>query len=295
MEKKHIFTGTATALVTPMKEDGVDYEALGNLIDWQVASGVKALVVCATTGEAPTLTDNEHCKVLEFAIERSKHRVPSIAGTGSNDTAHAIMMTQFACAIGADAVLCVTPYYNRPTQSGLVASFTAIADAATAPVILYNVPSRTGTAIEPETFEVLADHPHIVGIKEASGRLPKIMETFRRVRGKLDVYSGSDDQILPLLAMGGKGVISVVSNVAPVQTVALCEKFFSGDLAGAADVQLALLPLIQALFSQTNPIPVKAALARMGRMEDRLRLPLTPMEEPFRGKLFALMEEMGLI
>lgn len=295
MEKKHIFTGTATALVTPMKEDGVDYEALGNLIDWQVASGVKALVVCATTGEAPTLTDNEHCKVLEFAIERSKHRVPIIAGTGSNDTAHAIMMTQFACAIGADAVLCVTPYYNRPTQSGLIASFTAIADAATAPVILYNIPSRTGTSIEPETFEVLGDHPNIVGIKEASGRLPKIMETFRRVRGKLDVYSGNDDQTLPLLAMGGKGLISVAANVVPAQTVALCEKFFAGDVAGAADVQLELLPLMQALFYQTNPIPVKAALARMGRIEDRLRLPLTPMEEPHRGKLFRIMEEMGLI
>ena len=295
MEKKHIFTGTATALVTPMKEDGVDYEALGNLIDWQVASGVKALVVCATTGEAPTLTDNEHCKVLEFAIERSKHRVPIIAGTGSNDTAHAIMMTQFACAIGADAVLCVTPYYNRPTQSGLIASFTAIADAATAPVILYNIPSRTGTSIEPETFEVLGDHPNIVGIKEASGRLPKIMETFRRVHGKLDVYSGYDDQTLPLLAMGGKGLISVAANVVPAQTVALCEKFFAGDVAGAADVQLELLPLMQALFYQTNPIPVKAALARMGRIEDRLRLPLTPMEEPHRGKLFRIMEEMGLI
>ncbi|MBO4418209.1 MAG: 4-hydroxy-tetrahydrodipicolinate synthase [Oscillospiraceae bacterium] len=295
MEKKHIFTGTATALVTPMNESGVDYEALGNLIDWQVASGIKALVVCATTGEAPTLTDNEHCKVLEFAIERSGHRVPIIAGTGSNDTAHAIMMTQFACAIGADAVLCVTPYYNRPTQSGLIASFTAIADAATAPVILYNVPSRTGTAIEPETFEILGDHPNIVGIKEASGRLPKIMDTFRRVRGKLDIYSGNDDQTLPLLAMGGKGLISVAANVVPAQTAALCEKFFAGDLAGAAEIQLELLPLMQAMFYQTNPIPVKAALARMGRIEDRLRLPLTPMEEPFRGKLFKLMEEMGLI
>lgn len=295
MEKKHIFTGAATALVTPMNESGVDYEALGNLIDWQVASGIKALVVCATTGEAPTLTDNEHCKVLEFAIERSQHRVPIIAGTGSNDTAHAIMMTQFACAIGADAVLCVTPYYNRPTQSGLIASFSAIADAATAPVILYNIPSRTGTAIEPETFDVLGDHPNIVGIKEASGRLPKIMETFRRVRGKLDIYSGNDDQTLPLLAMGGKGLISVAANVAPVQTVALCERFFAGDVAGAADIQLELLPLMQALFYQTNPIPVKAALARMGRIEDRLRLPLTPMEEPHRGKLFQVMEEMGLI
>ena len=295
MEKKHIFTGAATALVTPMDEAGVDYEALGRLIDWQIASGINALVVCATTGEAPTLTDNEHCKVLEFAIQRSKHRVPIIAGTGSNDTGHAIMMTQFACTIGADAVLCVTPYYNRPTQSGLIASFTAIADAATAPVIPYNVPSRTGTNIEPETYAVLAEHPNICAIKEASGRLPKIMETFRRVEGKLDVYSGNDDQILPLLAMGGKGVISVLSNVMPAKTVELCRRFFDGDVAGAAKLQLQLLPLIQALFSQTSPIPAKAALARMGMIQDRLRLPLTPMEEPHRTKLFARMAELGLI
>jgi len=295
MEKKHIFTGTATALVTPMNEAGVDYEALGKLIDWQIAAGVKALVVCATTGEAPTLTDNEHCKVLEFAIQRSGHRVPIIAGTGSNDTGHAVMMTQFACAIGADAVLCVTPYYNRPTQSGLIASFTAIADAATAPVILYNVPSRTGTNLEPETCGILADHPNICALKEASGRMPKIMETFRVVNGRMDIYSGNDDQILPLLAMGGKGVISVLANVVPAQAVALCDQFFAGDLAGAARLQLDLLPLIQALFSQTNPIPAKAALARMGMIEDRLRLPLTPMEEPFRSRLFARMQELGLI
>lgn len=295
MEKKHIFTGAATALVTPMKEGGVDYEALGRLIDWQIASGINALVVCATTGEAPTLTDNEHCKVLEFAIQRSKHRVPIIAGTGSNDTGHAIMMTQFACTIGADAVLCVTPYYNRPTQSGLIASYTAIADAASAPVILYNVPSRTGTNIEPETYAVLAEHPNICAIKEASGRLPKIMETFRRVEGKLDVYSGNDDQILPLLAMGGKGVISVLSNVMPARTVELCKRFFEGDVAGAARLQLQLLPLIQALFSQTSPIPAKAALARMGMIQDQLRLPLTPMEEPFRSKLYERMAEQGLI
>ena len=242
MEKKHIFTGAATALVTPMNESGVDYEALGKLIDWQIAAGIKALVVCATTGEAPTLTDNEHCKVLEFAIARSGHRVPIIAGTGSNDTAHAIMMTQFACTIGADAVLCVTPYYNRPTQSGLIASFSAIADASTAPVILYNVPSRTGTNIEPETCSVLADHPNICAIKEASGRLTRIMETLRLVDGRLDVYSGNDDQTLPLLAMGAKGVISVLANVVPAQAVALCEKFFDGDLQGAARLQLDLLP-----------------------------------------------------
>ena len=295
MEKTHIFTGTATALVTPMNESGVDYEALGRLIDWQIAAGVKALVVCATTGEAPTLTDNEHCKVLEFAIARSGRRVPIIAGTGSNDTAHAIMMTQFACAIGADAVLCVTPYYNRPTQTGLIASFSAIADASTAPVILYNVPARTGSSLEPETCGILADHPKICAIKEASGRLTKIMEILRVVDGRMDVYSGNDDQILPLLAMGAKGVISALANIVPAQTVELCDKFFAGDLKGAARLQLDLLPLIQSLFCQTNPIPVKAALSRMGLIEERLRLPLTPLEEPFRSRLFDKMAALNLI
>lgn len=295
MEKKHIFKGVGTALVTPMNESGVDYEALGRLIDWQIASGVNALVVCATTGEAPTLTDNEHCKVLEFAIQRSGHRIPIIAGTGSNDTSHAIMMSQFACTIGADAVLCVTPYYNKPTQSGLIASYTAIADAITAPVIVYNVPSRTGVNIEPETYGILAEHPNICGIKEANGRISKIAEAFRVVGDRLDIYSGNDDQTLPILAYGGKGVISVAANVVPDRMAALCQKFFAGDLAGAVRDQLTLLPLMQALFSQTNPIPAKAALARMGRIEDRLRLPLTPMEEPQRSKLYAKMEEMGLI
>ncbi|MBQ1372179.1 MAG: 4-hydroxy-tetrahydrodipicolinate synthase, partial [Oscillospiraceae bacterium] len=184
---------------------------------------------------------------------------------------------------------------NRPTQSGLIASFSAIADASTAPVILYNVPSRTGTNIEPETCSVLADHPNICAIKEASGRLNKIMETLRLVEGRLDVYSGNDDQILPLLAMGAKGVISVLANVVPAQAVEICEKFFAGDLQGAARLQLDLLPLIQSLFSQTNPIPAKAALARMGMMEDRLRLPLTQMEEPFRSRLFERMAELKLI
>lgn len=295
MEKKHIFTGVATAIVTPMNESGVDYEALGRLIDWQIESGVSAIVVCATTGEAPTLTDNEHCKVLEFAIKHSGHKIPIIAGTGSNDTAHAIMMSQFACAIGADAVLCVTPYYNKPTQTGLIASYTAIADAATAPVILYNVPSRTGTNIEPQTYSVLADHPNICAIKEANGRISKIAETFRLVGDRLDIYSGNDDQIVPILSLGGKGVISVLANVVPVQTVELCRRFFDGDVKGSAAMQLQLLPLIQALFAQTNPIPAKAALAKMGRIEDRLRLPLTPMEEPFRTKLYERMAELELI
>ena len=295
MEKRHIFTGTATALVTPMNSSGVDYDSLGRLIDWQIQEGVKALVVCATTGEAPTLTDNEHCKVLDFAIKRSKGRVPVIAGTGSNDTAHAIMMTQFACTIGADAVLCVTPYYNRPTQSGLIASFTAIADAATAPVILYNVPSRTGTAIEPETYGILADHPNICAVKEAGSNWTKIMETFRVVGDRLDIYSGNDDTIVPLLSMGGKGVISVLSNVAPRQAVAICDRFFAGNVAGAAEMQLAMLPLIRALFSQTSPIPAKAALAEMGKIEDVLRLPLTPMEEPHRARLMAQLKALGIL
>ena len=295
MEKQHIFTGVATALVTPMNDAGVDYDALGRLIDWQIDSGINALVVCATTGEAPTLTDNEHCKVLEFAIQRSQRRVPIIAGTGSNDTGHAIMMTQYACAIGASAVLCVTPYYNKPTQTGLIASYTAIADASTVPVILYNVPSRTGTNIEPSTYAALAEHPRICAIKEANGRISKIAEAFRLVGDKLDIYSGNDDQILPILAYGGRGVISVVANVAPVQTVELCRRFFDGDLKGSVAMQLKLLPLIQALFSQTNPIPAKAALAKMGMIQDKLRLPLTPMEEPFRSKLYERMEELGLI
>jgi 4-hydroxy-tetrahydrodipicolinate synthase len=295
MEKKHIFTGAATAIVTPMNDSGVDYEALGKLIDWQIASGISAIVVCATTGEAPTLTDNEHCKVLEFAIRRADRKIPIIAGTGSNDTGHAIMMTQYACAIGASAVLCVTPYYNRPTQTGLIASYTAIADASSVPVILYNVPSRTGTNIEPQTFGVLADHPRICAIKEASGNISKIAETIRVVGDRLDVYSGNDDQIVPILSLGGKGVISTFSNLMPAEAAAICRMFFAGDVKGSAALQLKLLPLIHALFSQTNPIPIKAALARMGLIRDQLRLPMTPMEEPFRSRLYDEMAALGLI
>ena len=295
MEHQHIFTGAATALVTPMHKAGVDYESLGRLIDWQIEEGIQALVVCATSGEAPTLTDNEHCKVLEFAIRRAEGRVPIIAGTGSNDTAHAIMMTQYACAIGASAVLCVTPYYNRPTQTGLIASFSAIADASSAPVILYNVPSRTGTNIEPQTYGVLADHPNICAIKEAGGDFTKIAETFRIVGDRLDIYSGNDDSIVPLLSLGGKGVISVLSNVLPRKTQELCTRFFQGDVAGSAKMQLELLPLIRALFSQTNPIPVKAALSMLGRCQDVLRLPLTPMEEPMRSRLADELNKLGLL
>ncbi len=295
MDRQHIFTGVATALVTPTCEAGVDYASLGKLIDWQIASGVSALVVCATTGEAPTLTDEEHCKVLEFAVQRAAGQIPIIAGTGSNDTAHAIMMSKCACDLGVSAVLCVTPYYNKPTQTGLVKSFHAIADASSVPVVLYNVPSRTSVNIEPATYVKLAEHPNICAIKEASGNIAKIVETFQLVGDKLDIYSGNDDQIVPILSMGGKGVISVLSNVMPAETVELCNRFFAGDIAGSAALQMKMLPLVKALFSQTNPIPAKAALARMGYCEDYMRLPLTPMEEPFRSNLYAQMENLGLL
>lgn len=295
MNQKHLFTGAATAIVTPVKESGVDYDSFGRLIDFQIESGIKALIVCATTGEAPTLSDAEHCETVKFAVRRANGAIPIIAGTGSNDTAHAIMMSKCAADDGADAVLCVTPYYNKPTQTGLIRSFSAIADASPIPVVLYNVPSRTSVNIEPETYGALADHPNICAIKEASGNLSKIMDTFRIVGDRLDIYSGNDDQIVPLLALGGKGVISVLSNVMPKETVEMCDRFFRGDLAGSMQMQLEYLPLIHALFSQTNPIPVKAALSAMGYCEDYLRLPLTPMEEPQRGRLFEEMRKLKLI
>ena len=294
MAKKHLFTGVGTALVTPMTDSGVDYESFGKLIDWQIESGAQALIVCATTGEAPTLSDEEHCRAMEFAVKRAAGRVAVIAGTGSNYTDHAVMMSRCAASIGADAVLCVTPYYNKPTQTGLVASFTAIADAIDIPVVLYNVPSRTGVNIEPATYGILAEHPNIAAIKEANGNLSKIVETFRIVGDRMDVYSGNDDQAVPIMAMGGKGVISVLSNVMPRQTQEMCEKLFAGDLAGSFRMQMEFLPLISALFSQTNPTPAKAALARMGYCRDLLRLPLTPMEEPFRSRLYAEMDRLGL-
>lgn len=289
-----IFEGAATAIVTPLTENGVDYEAFGKLIDWQIAQGVAALVVAGTTGESSTLTDEEHREVIAFAVKRAAGRLPIIAGTGSNDTAYAVDLTRFACEAGADAVLVVTPYYNKATQKGLVAHYTAIADAATKPVILYNVPSRTGCNILPATCLELAEHPRICAIKEACGDLSQIAETARLVEGKMDLYSGNDDQIVPLLSLGGKGVISVLSNVLPTETQKMCDLFFAGDKAGAAQLQEDYLPLIHALFSEVNPIPVKAAMAKMGFCENYLRLPLTPMEEEHQAVLFKEMQALGV-
>ena len=289
-----IFQGAATALITPLNENGVDYPAFERLIEWQIQEGINALVICGTTGEGSTLSDAEHRQVLKFAVDKVAGRIPMIAGTGSNDTAYAIDLTKYACQIGYDAMLVVTPYYNKTTQKGLIAMFTAIADASTKPVILYNVPSRTGVNIEPATYAELAEHPQISAIKEANGNISKIVETAALVGDKLDIYSGNDDQIVPIMACGGKGVISVLSNVVPKATVELCSKFLAGDVEGAMAMQKQYLPLTNALFSEVNPIPVKAAMAAMGFCEDYLRLPLVCMEDAHRQVLLQCMRDVGL-
>ena len=294
MRKESVFQGVATALITPTNEHGVDYPALKKLIDWQIQEGIDALVICGTTGENSTLTDAEHRQVLQFALEVADGRVPMIAGTGSNDTAYAVELTKFACQIGYDAMLVVTPYYNKTTQNGLVAMFTAIADASTKPIILYNVPSRTGVNIEPATYVKLAAHPQIRAIKEASGNISQIAQVAALCGEKLDIYSGNDDQIVPVLSLGGKGVISVLSNLLPKQTSQMCHKFMAGDVAGARTMQLQYLPLIDALFCEVNPIPAKAAMAAMGFCENYLRLPLCPMDSQNEQKLLALMRENGI-
>lgn len=295
MTQNPIFKGAATALVTPLTKEGIDYENFGRLIDWQIESGIDALVVAGTTGEGSTLTDEEHRAVISYAVERTAGRVPVIAGTGSNDTDYAVSLTRHACEAGADAMLVVTPYYNKATQNGLVKMFNVIADASTKPIILYNVPSRTGCSIEPSTYVKLADHENIVAIKEANGNISKIVETAALVGDKLDIYSGNDDQIVPVLSMGGAGVISVLSNVMPAETSEICKRFWRGDVTGSAKLQCELLPLINALFSEVNPIPVKAAMAAMGYGEDYLRLPLTPMEDAHREVLYSIMRAHGLI
>ena len=295
MKTKTIFEGAATALITPLTPDGVDYENFGRLIDWQIDAGIDALVIAGTTGEGSTLTDEEHREVLDYAVKRAAGRVPMIAGTGSNDTAYAIDLTKFACDIGYDAMLVVTPYYNKATQKGLVKMYEAIADASTKPLVLYNVPSRTGVAIQPATYAALAEHPMIAAIKEANGDISKIAETMALVGDKLDLYSGNDDQIVPVLSLGGKGVISVLSNLIPAETSQMVKKFMAGDVRGAAKMQLDYLALINTLFCEVNPIPVKAAMNEMGFCSNDIRLPLTEMEDGNRAKLVALMKKHGIL
>ncbi len=294
MKQHSIFKGAATALVTPLNENGIDYENFEKLLNWQIEEGINGLVICGTSGEASTLTDEEHKAALKFAIDVVGGRVPMIAGTGSNDTAYAIELTKYACEIGYDAMLVVTPYYNKATQNGLVKMYETIADASTKPIILYNVPSRTGVNIEPATYARLAEHPMIWGIKEASGNISKIVETKALCGDKLDIWSGNDDQIVPILAAGGSGVISVLSNVLPKKTVELCSKFFAGDVKGSMDMQCDMFALIKALFCEVNPIPAKAAVAALGYCENRVRLPLTEMEKAHEEILLDCMRKQGL-
>ena len=294
--KQTVFQGAATALITPFTAVGtIDFHRFGLLVDWQIESGIDALVVCGTTGEASTFTDDEHRDAIAFVVERANGRVPVIAGTGSNDTQYAIELTKHACSVGADACLVVTPYYNKTTQKGLIGMFSAIADASEKPIILYNVPSRTGMNIEPETYAALAGHGNIAGIKEANGNISKIVSTMALAGDRLDLYSGNDDQIVPVLAAGGKGVISVLSNVLPGETSLICKKFFGGDVKGSMELQKKYLPLIDALFSEVNPIPAKAAMAKLGYTENVLRPPLCAMEEAHAEKLYAEMRALGLI
>ena len=293
--KNTVFTGAATAIVTPLTKDGIDYEQFARLIEWQISEGIQAIVAVGTTGEGSTLSDQEHKDAIKFCVDQVAGRVPVIAGTGSNDTSYAIELTKFSCEVGADAMLLVTPYYNKATQKGLIESFKAIADASTKPCILYNVPSRTGCNLLPESVVALADHPNIVGIKEACGDISQVAKLCALVGDKLDVYSGNDDQIVPFLSLGGKGVISVLSNIMPAATQKMCDDYISGRVTEARDAQLKLLPLINALFCEVNPIPVKAAVAAMGYCENYLRLPLTPMEPEHEARLFELMREENLI
>ena len=292
--KQTIFTGMATAMVTPMTPEGVDYEALGRFVDFQLSQGIHALVAVGTTGEIATLSPDERKEVIRFTIDRVAGRVPVIAGTGTNNTQHAIEYSVDAAKAGADALLVVTPYYNKATQNGLIAHFTAIADRVDKPIILYNVPSRTGCNLLPATVEKLAEHPNIAAIKEASGNMSQVVELFARCGDKLDVYSGEDGLTVPILSMGGKGTISVLSNVVPKEAVAMTNAFFAGDVAEAARLQCRYLNLINLLFCEVNPIPAKAAVSAMGFGKEYIRLPLTPMEEGNRAKLLAEMRRLGV-
>lgn len=292
--KNTIFKGMATAIVTPMTADGIDYDALGRLIDFQIENGINAIVVMGTTGENATIEPEDQKEVIRYTVQKVAKRVPVIAGTGTNNTDHVLHNTKNACEVGADAVLVVTPYYNKATQNGLIKHFTTVADAATVPVILYNVPGRTGCNLLPKTVAKLAEHPNIVAIKEATGNMAQMVQLKALCGDKIDIYSGEDALTVAMMAMGGAGTISVVSNIAPKQAVAMTDACLAGDYAAAADMQCKLLPLIDACFSEVNPIPAKAGVSAMGFGEEHLRLPLTPMEDDTRAKLYEEMRKLGI-
>ncbi len=291
-----IFTGSGTALITPFHEDGsVNYSKLEELIEDQIRHQTDALIICGTTGEASTLTHEEHLDVIAYAVKVVNGRIPVIAGTGSNCTETAIYLSQEAEKSGADGLLIVTPYYNKATQKGLIEHYTMIADSVSLPIIIYNVPGRTGCNILPETVVALAKNvKNIVGIKEATGNLSQVARLMSLADGCIDLYSGNDDQVMPILSLGGKGVISVVANVAPVQVHELCARFFEGEIATATQMQLDMIPLFEALFCEVNPIPVKEAMNLLGWEAGPLRRPLSPMEPHNRERLIQAMKNYGL-
>lgn len=293
-----VFTGAGVAIVTPFKDDeSIDYEGFAKNIEYQIANGTDAIIVCGTTGEAATMTEEEHLDVIRYCVKVVNGRIPVIAGTGSNCTKTAVYLTQEAEKAGVDAALVVTPYYNKATQAGLIKHFTAVAQSVNIPLILYNIPSRTGGVnILPETMVKLAkENKNIVGVKDATGNFSQLVKMQSLADGCIDVYSGNDDQVVPLLSLGGKGVISVLSNVAPKQTHDMCTKFFEGDVEGAREIQLKALPLINALFCEVNPIPVKKAMALQGQAAGPLRMPLTEIEPEHAKILENAMKEFGVL
>ncbi len=292
MKKDIIFKGTATAIITPFKNGEIDYEAFRSLLEEQISKGVNAVVVAGTTGECSTLTDEEQWDLIEYAVKVVNHRIPVIAGTGSNDTRHGCRLTKGACDRGCDAVLMVTPYYNKTSQAGLIAHFTAMANASTKPVILYNVPSRTSVNIEPETYAELAKIPNVTSVKEASGNLEKLKKTME-LAPELNYYSGNDDQIVSMMEMGCLGVISVLANVCPMETVELTDAMLAGDYAKGRTIQERYMPLIKALFSDVSPIPVKEAMHMLGYCDLDLRLPLVPTGEEKRANLKTQLINVG--
>ena len=293
--KNTVFKGFATAMVTPMTTTGVDYDTLARFIEFQIENGIHALVAVGTTGESATLSPEERKAVIRFTVKQVNGRVPVIAGCGTNNTEHVLDFTRSACDDGADAILAVTPYYNKATQGGLIAHYTAVADASEKPIILYNVPSRTGCNMLPDTVATLAEHEKICGIKEASGNMAQVVELLAKCGDKIDLYSGEDALTVPMMAMGGVGCISVLSNVMPKESAEMANKFFAGDLAGAAELQKKTLGLVNALFCEVNPIPAKAAVTAMGFGTEHLRLPLTPMEPKNRERLFDEMRRLGVL
>ena len=294
--KKPVFTGAAVAIITPMHQDGsIHYDALRQIIEDQIARGTDAIVICGTTGECSTMTDQEQLATIKFAVDTVAHRVPVIAGAGSNDTAHGCALAAGAAASGADALLMVTPYYNKTSQAGLVAHFTAMAEAGGIPVILYNVPSRTGVNIKPETVKKLSEHPLINGIKEASGNIAQVAQIAALCGDEINIYSGNDDQVVPLLSLGGKGVISVVSSIAPTLVHDCCIAWFDGDTAEARRLQLEMLPLSDAMFCDVNPIPVKYAMNLLGWEAGKCRLPLVEPGDAQKAKIEQTMRMHGLL